>query len=85
MISAAAGSGYSMVLKRDGSVWSMGRNSKGQLGDGLREMKPEFSFAETIPGAKAIVAGRYHSAVLTRDGHVWTTGVGECVCACICS
>ena len=30
----AAGFDYSLVLKRDGTVWGTGGNDKGQLGDG---------------------------------------------------
>ena len=30
----AAGFAFSMVLRQDGGIWAMGRNYKGQLGDG---------------------------------------------------
>ena len=35
----AAGWEHSLVLKRDGTVWAMGSNHKGQLGDGSTEDK----------------------------------------------
>ena len=35
----AAGYAHSMVLKRDGSVWTTGDNDRGQLGDGTYESK----------------------------------------------
>ena len=33
-VALAAGGDHSMVLKKDGSVWTTGRNDFGQLGDG---------------------------------------------------
>ena len=38
----SAGGGHSMVLKQDGSVWSAGMNTYGQLGDGSRTAKSTF-------------------------------------------
>ena len=38
----AAGHSHSMVLKRDGNVWTTGCNRWGQLGDGTNENKNRF-------------------------------------------
>ena len=38
----AAGAAHSMVLKRDGTVWTTGFNPQGQLGDGTTEGKINF-------------------------------------------
>ena len=59
----AAGNGYSMVLRQDGSVWGMGRNAYGQLGDGTKDRKGMFSFVQVITDAKDVVAGGSHSMV----------------------
>ena len=45
----AAGTGFSMVLKEDDSVWAMGRNTKGQLGDGAMTSTNSFSLVQMIP------------------------------------
>ena len=64
---------YSMVLKQDGSVWTTGKNSDGQLGDGSTTDKS--SFAQVLFGAAQVVAaGRDFSMVLKQDGSVWATG-----------
>ena len=69
----AAGGGHSVVLKQDGSVWSTGRNTHGQLGDGSNTDRD--SFVQVIPShAKTVAAGAEHSLVTMRDGSVWATG-----------
>ena len=40
--SLAAGGSHSMVLKKDGSVWTTGNNKYGQLGDGSNADKNRF-------------------------------------------
>jgi alpha-tubulin suppressor-like RCC1 family protein len=56
----AAGVGHSLFVKSDGSLWGMGRESYGQLGDGtfVNTVKtPE----QIVPsGVTAIAAGEYH-------------------------
>ena len=74
VMAMAAGLSFTMVLKQDGSLWGMGRNFKGQLGDGTKLRKLTFSFVKDILGPKAVAAGGYHSMVLSQKGQVWTTG-----------
>ena len=70
----AAGSGYSLVLKQDYSLWAMGRNYHGQHGDGTMMRKTTFTYVKTIPGAKVVTAGGGHSIILTHQGSVLSTG-----------
>ena len=42
MKAIAAGSWHTLVVKTDGSVWGVGENSNGQLGDGTRESRSTF-------------------------------------------
>ena len=74
VMSMAAGTGYSMVVKHDGSVWASGRNYLGQLGDGSKVRKTSFVFVRTIPGAQAVATGGGHSLVLADKGVIWGTG-----------
>ena len=76
----AAGSYHSMVLKEDDSVWVMGNNEFGQLGDGSpnsRTMRRAIKGEEEFFNAKAVAAGLYHSVVLEVNGDVWSTGGNE--------
>ena len=72
-IAVAAGGGHSLMLKEDGSVWSVGVNIYGQLGDGSNADRQ--NFVQVIPSyAKAMSAGTEHSLVVMRDGSVWGAG-----------
>ena len=76
----AAGGFHSMVLKKDGTVWAMGDNEYGQLGDGSTTARNSMSqvpmnFMQSHGSSvKAIAAGFLHSMVLEEDGTVWATG-----------
>lgn len=74
IVAIAAGGSHSLALARDGSVWSWGYNSCGQLGNGTTEssMRP----VETLGLADvvAIAAGDRHSMALTADGKVYAWG-----------
>jgi alpha-tubulin suppressor-like RCC1 family protein len=74
----SAGSGHSLSVAADGTVWAWGRNGAGQLGDdttidrltpvrvtGLNDVKPD---------PRAIAAGLRHSLALRDDGTVWAWG-----------
>ena len=68
----AAGLFHSLVLEREGSVWTAGSNNYGQLGDGSRTSKREF--VRVIGRVQAVAAGGWHSMILKHDGSFWSTG-----------
>jgi alpha-tubulin suppressor-like RCC1 family protein len=69
----AAGQGHSLFLKADGSLWGMGWNQNGQLGDGTTNNvnRPEMIVASNVV---AIAAGEAHSLFLKSDGSLWGMG-----------
>lgn len=69
------GKKHSVVLKLDGSVWAVGANDNGQLGDtGLGGGK---TFAKAFSGAMAVATGHSHTMILDKSGHVWVAGGNE--------
>jgi alpha-tubulin suppressor-like RCC1 family protein len=72
----SAGSGHSVVLKKDGTVWTWGYNGEGQLGTrpaaDSRFPKPEQ--ASDLSGITAVVAGDRYCMALKADGTVWAWG-----------
>jgi alpha-tubulin suppressor-like RCC1 family protein len=72
----AAGGFHSLLLKSDDSLWAMGDNEYGQLGDGTYNITnlPERIVASNVT---AIAAGEYHSLLLKSDGSLWAMGDNE--------
>jgi alpha-tubulin suppressor-like RCC1 family protein len=76
----AAGSDFSLFLKSDGSLWGMGDNSWGQLGDGNLNPFDEFAYTNlpeeiVASNVTAIAAGGAHSIFLKSDGSLWAMGM----------
>jgi alpha-tubulin suppressor-like RCC1 family protein len=72
VVAAAAGDDFVVVLERDGSVWSFGRNDSNQLG----RLTNDQSFVPgrvDVPAASALSAGSFKWAVTTRQGELWGT------------
>jgi alpha-tubulin suppressor-like RCC1 family protein len=70
----AAGSEHSLFLKTDGSLWAMGDNSFGELGDGTGSNCTNHPEQVVASGVIAIAAGGYHSLFLKSDGSLWGMG-----------
>jgi alpha-tubulin suppressor-like RCC1 family protein len=69
----AAGGYHSLFLKSDGSMWGMGYNDYGELGNGAYNStnRPDEILSSNVT---AIAAGEYHSLFLKNDGSLWAMG-----------
>jgi alpha-tubulin suppressor-like RCC1 family protein len=67
--------GFSLGLKKDGSVWAWGSNSRGQLGNGslVNALAPQ----QIATGFSAVATGRQHAVALKPDGTVWSWGAND--------
>jgi hypothetical protein len=71
----AAGSGHSLYLKGDGTVWAWGGNSNGELGIGTVGYTYEVpAQVQGLSNVKSIAAGQGFSLALMEDGTVWAWG-----------
>lgn len=80
VVAIAAGQFHSLFLKQDGSLWAMGANYYGQLGDGISYTSSGFQNSTNRPeqivasNVTAIAAGGMHSLFLKKDGSLWAMG-----------
>ncbi len=69
-----AGTHHSLFLRNDGTVWAVGFNTAGTLGDGTNVHKSIPIQVLNISGVNEISAGGFHSLFLKNDGTVWAVG-----------
>ena len=74
-IVALGGRGYhSLALKSDGTVWTWGFNTHGQLGDGSAKHRNLPIQVGNFTGVSAVTGGYSFSMALKTDHTVWTWG-----------
>ncbi|MBS4177648.1 Ig-like domain-containing protein [Lederbergia citrea] len=70
----AGGGNHTLVLKKNGTVWSFGRNESGQLGTGDNKVRFKPVQVKGLNNVKEIAAGYSISFALKKDGTVWIWG-----------
>ncbi|MFK2824857.1 Ig-like domain-containing protein [Bacillus sp. B190/17] len=77
----AAGTYYSLAVKKDGTIWSWGDNDTGQLGSGLREGIKSYPVPVkginnkgNVTNILQVDGGNRHSIAITNNGNVVTWG-----------
>lgn len=75
----AVGLEHTLILRGDGTVWAVGRNDFGQLGDGTTTTVSKSTIVQVkgLSGIVQIAAGGYTSLALKNDGTVWAWGSNE--------
>lgn len=76
---ALAPSGHYMALKEDGTVWTWGKNTYGQLGNGTKSDSSIPTQVQGLAGTrvKQIAGENRWSMALAEDGTVWTWGYNK--------
>ena len=68
---------YTVGLRSDGTLWSWGENSNGQLGDGTILDRNYPVQIGTDNDWKYVTAGPYHCLAIKTDGTIWAWGKGS--------
>jgi len=71
---SASANHYTIALRYDGTVWSWGRNDRGQLGDGTTTRRLTPVQVQGLNNVTAVSAGDNHAIALRNDGTVWAWG-----------
>lgn len=66
---------HAMYIKSDGSLWAMGFNVSGQLGDGSNASRS--SPVKVADNVTQVSVGSTHTAFVKADGSLWTVGANE--------
>ena len=74
MMQISAGHDHSLVLDKDGNMWSFGRNGNGELGLGHENNINVATKIETSVRVREIKAGNRHSLMVDEEGKVWCFG-----------
>jgi alpha-tubulin suppressor-like RCC1 family protein len=73
----SAGADFSLAIDSSGAVWSWGRNTSGQLGDGTIAQRTSPVPVVGLTDAVAISAGGFHVLALRPDCPFWAWGAND--------
>jgi alpha-tubulin suppressor-like RCC1 family protein len=73
----AAGEGFSMGIKTNGTLWAWGKNDVGQLGDGTTTNRYIPIQLGTATNWDSVSCGFQHTVALRTDGSLWSWGTND--------
>ena len=74
VVAVAAGYNHSLFVKTDGTLWAMGWNEYGQLGNGTTVDSHYNLPISVASNVVAVAAGFEHSLFVKTDGTLWAMG-----------
>ncbi|KPA13852.1 hypothetical protein MHK_005940, partial [Candidatus Magnetomorum sp. HK-1] len=77
VIDIDSGYSYVIVLLNDGTVWGVGNNDNGQLGNANNTDQTSLVQVSGLSNVTSIAIERYHSLALRNDGTVWAWGKND--------
>jgi len=72
--SVSVGGWYYMALRADGSLWALGSNNYGQLGDGTTTSRETLVCIGTDNEWAVVSTSCYHTVAIKTDGSLWAWG-----------
>lgn len=73
-VTLAAGTSHTAAIRADGTIWSWGSNSKGQLGDNSKTSRITPVLTGSANNWVQVAAGKAHTVGLQANGTLWTWG-----------
>ena len=73
----SVGTAHAVALKKNGTLWTWGKNDKGQLGDGAKADRNSPAQVGTARDWAAVWAGDFHTVAQKKDGSLWAWGSNQ--------
>ena len=77
IVAIAGSDGFSLALRRDGTVWAWGINANGELGNGTTTNASTPTQVHGLTNVRSIATGLSHGLALKRDGTLWAWGAND--------
>ena len=74
VVAGAGGYAHSLFTTSDGTLWTMGQNICGQLGNGTTDRNAHPTPISVASNVVAVAAGAYHSLFTKTNGTLWVMG-----------
>ena len=77
IIDISAGNEHASAVSADGTVWSWGLGTSGQLGNGASRISPYAVKVQNLTDVKEVSCGGLFTIALKNDGTLWSWGQGD--------
>ena len=76
-IAVSTGGGYTVAIKKGGTIWAWGDNQYGQLGNGESGSSIPVQVGNNTDDWKTVSAGYYHAVAIKNNGELWAWGLND--------